>query len=163
MVDVLEGICTQTHAVVYKALRERLRPCLVLNKIDRLAVEMRLSTVEAFHHLRRLVENVNVTHTSLNTSLKWIKYIYECISTYIHTAHTYIHKLIFTECIHIQHTVHTYCTCIYIYNIHIHSFIHTYSYIYNKHIHIHSYIHTYIHTYIHRVHSTTFIHTYIHT
>lgn len=66
IVDVLEGICTQTHAVLYKALRERLRPCLVLNKIDRLALEMQLSTVEAFHHLRRLVENVNVMNFECN-------------------------------------------------------------------------------------------------
>lgn len=61
MVDVLEGICTQTHAVIYKALRERLTPCLVLNKIDRLALEMQLSSTEAFHHLRRIVEHVNVS------------------------------------------------------------------------------------------------------
>jgi ribosome assembly protein 1 len=59
VVDVLEGVCTQTHAVIYKALRERMKPCLVLNKIDRLIVESRLSCTEAYHHLRRLIENVN--------------------------------------------------------------------------------------------------------
>ena len=35
VVDVLEGVCTQTHAVLYKALKERIRPCLVLNKASR--------------------------------------------------------------------------------------------------------------------------------
>lgn len=70
VVDVLEGICTQTHAVLYKALKERMRPCLVLNKIDRLLLDMRLSTVEAFQHLRRLVENVNaLAFTLLNSEL----------------------------------------------------------------------------------------------
>jgi ribosome assembly protein 1 len=70
VVDVLEGICTQTHAVLFKALKERLRPCLVLNKIDRLVLEMRLSEVEAFHHLRRLVENVNaLVFTLVNSEL----------------------------------------------------------------------------------------------
>lgn len=59
VVDVLEGVCTQTHAVIYKALKERMKPCLVLNKIDRLIVESRLSSTEAYHHLRRLIENVN--------------------------------------------------------------------------------------------------------
>lgn len=59
VVDVLEGICTQTHAVVYKALKERMRPCLVLNKIDRLFIDMKLSTTEAFQHLKRLLEQVN--------------------------------------------------------------------------------------------------------
>lgn len=34
VVDVLEGICTQTHAVLHRALVERLRPCLVLNKVS---------------------------------------------------------------------------------------------------------------------------------
>ncbi len=33
LVDVLEGVCTQTHAVIYKALRERMRPCLVLIRL----------------------------------------------------------------------------------------------------------------------------------
>ena len=102
MVDVLEGICTQTHAVVYKALRERLRPCLVLNKIDRLAVEMRLSTVEAFHHLRRLVENVNVTIPShIPCSLYLLQYTYIPMAILFkllknHTLYTY------NKCIHHQ-------------------------------------------------------------
>lgn len=70
VIDVLEGICTQTHAVLYKALKERMRPCLVLNKIDRLLLDMRLSPVEAFQHLRRLVENVNaLAFTLLNSEL----------------------------------------------------------------------------------------------
>lgn len=70
MVDVLEGICTQTHAVIYKALKERMRPCLVLNKIDRLCLELQLSTTEAFYHLRRVIENVNaLAFTLLNSEI----------------------------------------------------------------------------------------------
>lgn len=68
IVDVLEGVCTQTHAVIYKALRERMRPCLVLNKIDRLIVELRLTPMEAFHHLRRIIENVNALAFTLVNS-----------------------------------------------------------------------------------------------
>lgn len=68
VVDVLEGLCTQTHAVLYKALKERMRPCLVLNKIDRLALEMQLSPVEAFHYLRRIVENANALAFTLLTA-----------------------------------------------------------------------------------------------
>jgi ribosome assembly protein 1 len=68
VIDVLEGLCTQTHAVIYKALRERMKPCLVLNKLDRLAVEMKLTPIEAFHHLRRIIENVNALAFSLLTS-----------------------------------------------------------------------------------------------
>lgn len=70
VIDVLEGICTQTHAVIYKALKERMKPCLVLNKIDRLCVEMMLSSTEAFYHLRRLVEQVNALAFTLLNSEK---------------------------------------------------------------------------------------------
>ena len=55
LVDALEGVRTQTRAVLYKALRERMRPCLVLNKLDRMVLEMRLTPTEAFHHLKRYV------------------------------------------------------------------------------------------------------------
>eukprot|EP01041_Mallomonas_annulata_P002880 gene2880-5646_t len=65
VIDVLEGLCTQTHAVLYKALKERMRPCLVLNKIDRLILELQLTPVEAFHHLRRVLENANALASSL--------------------------------------------------------------------------------------------------
>lgn len=65
LVDVLEGVCTQTHAVLYKALKERMRPCLVLNKLDRMILEMKLSPLEAFRHLKRIVENVNALAYSL--------------------------------------------------------------------------------------------------
>lgn len=68
IVDVLEGVCTQTHAVIYKALKERMKPCLVLNKIDRLIVELRLTPTEAFHHLRRIIENVNALAFTLVNS-----------------------------------------------------------------------------------------------
>ena len=68
VVDAVEGVCTQTHAVVYKALKERLRPCLVINKIDRLCLELQLSPSEAFYHLRRLVEHVNALASMLLTS-----------------------------------------------------------------------------------------------
>ena len=68
VVDVLEGLCTQTHAVLFKALKERMRPCVILNKIDRLALEMKLTPSEAFTHLRRIVENVNALAFTLLTS-----------------------------------------------------------------------------------------------
>ncbi|KAI9594546.1 P-loop containing nucleoside triphosphate hydrolase protein [Syncephalis fuscata] len=59
LVDVVEGVCTQTHAVLRQARQERVRPLLVLNKIDRLATELRLTPMEAYQHLRRILEQVN--------------------------------------------------------------------------------------------------------
>lgn len=68
IVDVLEGLCTQTHAVLHKALKERMRPCLVLNKVDRLVLELQLTPTEAFHHLRRVLEAANALASSLLNS-----------------------------------------------------------------------------------------------
>lgn len=65
VVDAVEGVCTQTHAVVFKALRERMKPCLLINKIDKLIVELQLTPLEAWNHLRRLIEQVNALAFSL--------------------------------------------------------------------------------------------------
>ncbi|KXN88123.1 Ribosome assembly protein 1 [Leucoagaricus sp. SymC.cos] len=59
LVDVVEGVCTQTTAVLRQAWQDRLRPILVINKFDRLITELRLSPVEAYNHLARLIEQVN--------------------------------------------------------------------------------------------------------
>ncbi|KAJ7069984.1 translation elongation factor 2 [Mycena amicta] len=59
LVDVVEGVCTQTIAVLRQAWLDRLRPILVINKFDRLITELKLAPVEAYHHLARLIEQVN--------------------------------------------------------------------------------------------------------
>ncbi|KAJ7205916.1 translation elongation factor 2 [Mycena haematopus] len=59
LVDVVEGVCTQTIAVLRQAWVDRLRPILVINKFDRLITELQLSPLEAYHHLARLIEQVN--------------------------------------------------------------------------------------------------------
>jgi len=59
LVDVVEGVAIQTHAVLRQAWEERLRPCLVLNKIDRLITDLKLDPIEAYEHLMRIIEQVN--------------------------------------------------------------------------------------------------------
>lgn len=59
LVDAVEGVCTQTLAVLRQARRERLTACLVINKIDRLITELKLSTTDAAIWLHRLLEQVN--------------------------------------------------------------------------------------------------------
>ncbi|KAH8825069.1 translation elongation factor 2 [Flagelloscypha sp. PMI_526] len=56
LVDVVEGVCTQTIAVLRQAWQDRLKPILVINKFDRLITELKLAPVEAYHHLSRLIE-----------------------------------------------------------------------------------------------------------
>jgi len=38
---------------------DRLRPILIINKFDRLITELKLSPIEAYHHLSQLIEQVN--------------------------------------------------------------------------------------------------------
>lgn len=59
LVDVVEGVCTQTIAVLRQAWLDRLRPLLIINKMDRLITELKLSPGEAYHHLSQLIEQVN--------------------------------------------------------------------------------------------------------
>ncbi|KAK0201837.1 P-loop containing nucleoside triphosphate hydrolase protein [Desarmillaria ectypa] len=59
LVDVVEGVCTQTISVLRQAWKDGLKPVLVINKFDRLITELQLAPVEAYHHLARLIEQVN--------------------------------------------------------------------------------------------------------
>jgi ribosome assembly protein 1 len=67
----------QTIAVLRQAWVDRVRPILVINKFDRLITELKLSPVEAYHHLSQLVEQVNAIMGSFFASermeedLKW--------------------------------------------------------------------------------------------
>ena len=68
VVDVVEGMCIQTAAVLRQAWEERLRPCLVLNKMDRLVKELQLTPDEAYEHLSRIIEQVNAVLSGLITA-----------------------------------------------------------------------------------------------
>ncbi|CAH1430913.1 unnamed protein product [Lactuca virosa] len=71
LVDAVEGVHIQTHAVLRQAWIEKLTPCLVLNKIDRLIVELKLSPLEAYNRLQRIVHEVN----SIVSTYKSEKYL----------------------------------------------------------------------------------------
>ena len=61
VVDVVEGVCPQTKAVLRQAWMEQLKPILVLNKIDRLITEKKLTKLETFQRLNQVLEQVNAT------------------------------------------------------------------------------------------------------
>ncbi|GME76847.1 unnamed protein product [Ambrosiozyma monospora] len=59
LVDVVEGVCSQTVTVLRQAWVDKLKPILVLNKIDRIITELQMSPGEAYTHLSKVIEQVN--------------------------------------------------------------------------------------------------------
>lgn len=59
LVDAVEGVCSQTVTVLRQTWVEKLKPLLVVNKIDRLITELQLSPSEAYIRLSQIVEEVN--------------------------------------------------------------------------------------------------------
>ena len=59
LVDAVEGVCSQTVTVLRQVWLEKLKPLLVINKIDRLVTELKMTPAEAYSHLERVLEGVN--------------------------------------------------------------------------------------------------------
>ncbi|XP_030832575.1 elongation factor-like GTPase 1 [Strongylocentrotus purpuratus] len=68
VIDVVEGVCPQTHVVLRQAWLEHIKPCLVLNKIDRLISELKYTPMEAHLHLQQVLEQVNAVVGNLYAS-----------------------------------------------------------------------------------------------
>ncbi|XP_060115780.1 elongation factor-like GTPase 1 [Heteronotia binoei] len=68
VVDAVEGVCPQTHAVLRQAWLENIRPVLVINKIDRLIIELKFTPQEAYSLLKNILEQVNAITATLFTS-----------------------------------------------------------------------------------------------
>ncbi|KAG6000490.1 hypothetical protein E4U43_001586 [Claviceps pusilla] len=59
LVDAVEGVCSQTVTVLRQAWTEKLKPLLVINKMDRLIMELKMTPAEAYVHVSKLLEQVN--------------------------------------------------------------------------------------------------------
>jgi len=60
VVDCVEGVCVQTETVLRQALGERIRPVLMVNKVDRVLLELMLPQEEAYQSFARTIESANV-------------------------------------------------------------------------------------------------------
>ncbi|TPX51401.1 hypothetical protein SeMB42_g00440 [Synchytrium endobioticum] len=60
VVDTVEGVCVQTETVLRQALSERIKPVLVINKVDRALLELQLSKEDLYNTFARCIESVNV-------------------------------------------------------------------------------------------------------
>ena len=59
VVDPVEGIMPQTETVMRQALKEKAKPVLFVNKVDRLLTELRLTPEQTFERLLKLIADVN--------------------------------------------------------------------------------------------------------
>ncbi|KAL7437180.1 hypothetical protein ACHAXM_005480 [Skeletonema potamos] len=68
VVDAVEGICARTHSLLREAYMHQLVPVLVINKIDRLCMDLGLDTSEAYVRIRELIESINAVCASMLNS-----------------------------------------------------------------------------------------------
>lgn len=59
LVDAVEGVCSQTVTVLRQTWVEHMKPLLVINKMDRLVTELKMTPGEAYTHLTKILEQVN--------------------------------------------------------------------------------------------------------
>jgi ribosome assembly protein 1 len=59
LVDAVEGVCSQTVTVLRQTWVEHMKPLLVINKMDRLVTELKMTPGEAYTHLSKILEQVN--------------------------------------------------------------------------------------------------------
>lgn len=60
VVDTIEGVCVQTETVLRQALGERIKPVVVINKVDRALLELQVTKEDLYQTFARTVESVNV-------------------------------------------------------------------------------------------------------
>ncbi|MFH1094885.1 MAG: elongation factor EF-2 [Candidatus Micrarchaeota archaeon] len=59
VVDSVEGVMPQTETVLRQALKEKARPCIFINKIDRLVNELQLTDVQMQQRLLKIFAQIN--------------------------------------------------------------------------------------------------------
>jgi len=60
VVDYVEGVCVQTETVLRQALGEKIKPVLMINKIDRGILELQVDGETMYTNFVRVIENANV-------------------------------------------------------------------------------------------------------
>ncbi|KAG5440753.1 hypothetical protein PCK2_000189, partial [Pneumocystis canis] len=60
VVDCVEGVCVQTETVLRQALAERIKPVVIINKVDRALLELQISKEDLYQSFSRTIESVNV-------------------------------------------------------------------------------------------------------
>eukprot|EP01104_Vermistella_antarctica_P018823 TRINITY_DN7129_c0_g1_i1.p2 TRINITY_DN7129_c0_g1~~TRINITY_DN7129_c0_g1_i1.p2 ORF type:complete len:839 (-),score=291.02 TRINITY_DN7129_c0_g1_i1:131-2647(-) len=69
VVDCVKGVSVQTETVLRQALQERVKPVLMVNKMDRILLELQLPQEEAYQSFNRVIESANVIIATYNDEL----------------------------------------------------------------------------------------------
>ncbi|KAG8219394.1 Calreticulin family-domain-containing protein [Butyriboletus roseoflavus] len=59
VVDVVEGMMVNTEAIIRHALQEGIKITLLVNKIDRLILELRIKPTDAYYKIKHTIEEIN--------------------------------------------------------------------------------------------------------
>ncbi|KAF8927986.1 P-loop containing nucleoside triphosphate hydrolase protein [Dissophora ornata] len=66
VVDCVDGVCVQTETVLRQALGERIKPVVVINKVDRALLELQVNKEDLYQSFSRTIESVNVIIATYN-------------------------------------------------------------------------------------------------
>jgi elongation factor 2 len=66
VVDCVEGVCVQTETVLRQSLTERVKPVVIINKVDRALLELQVSKEDLYQSFCRTIESVNVIISTYN-------------------------------------------------------------------------------------------------
>ncbi|KAI0673628.1 P-loop containing nucleoside triphosphate hydrolase protein [Trametes maxima] len=66
VVDVVEGVMCNTEAIIRHALQEGVKITLVVNKIDRLILELRIKPADAYYKIKHTIEEINTFISGIN-------------------------------------------------------------------------------------------------
>jgi elongation factor 2 len=60
VIDAVEAVMPQTETVIRQALKERVKPVLFVNKVDRLIKELKLTPEQMLERFKKIITDVNV-------------------------------------------------------------------------------------------------------
>ncbi|CCM03669.1 uncharacterized protein FIBRA_05813 [Fibroporia radiculosa] len=66
MVDVVEGVMVNTEHIIRHCLQEGVKMTLVVNKLDRLILELRVKPADAYYKIKHTIEEVNTIISGIN-------------------------------------------------------------------------------------------------
>merc|ERR1711998_74566 len=66
VMDCVEGVCVQTETVLRQALQERVKPVVMINKVDRIILELQAELEDSYLNFVKILENANVIIATYN-------------------------------------------------------------------------------------------------